>query len=133
MKSCKWAEMVNNFMENDHGWIELAASLIEYLAVLLMVGFIVIGTAKWLFTATSGAGIAWGWSRSYSRLQLRIRDTQAELDRDIGSIRVAGQGDGRQLDRQMESVLQSVRSVVAELQDRERELHRSEQMAPIPK
>ena len=50
--------MVNNFMENDHGWIELAASLIEYLAVLLMVGFIVIGTAKWLFTATSGAGIA---------------------------------------------------------------------------
>ena len=45
-------------MESVRGWIELSASLIEALAVALMVGFIVIGTLKWLFSSTSGAGVA---------------------------------------------------------------------------
>lgn len=36
-------------MGNFRDWIELAAKVIEALAVAIMVGFIVIGTAKWLF------------------------------------------------------------------------------------
>jgi uncharacterized membrane protein len=36
-------------MGNIRDWIEIAAKFIEALAVVLMLGFIVIGTAKWLF------------------------------------------------------------------------------------
>ena len=92
---------------------------------------ILLGTLGPLAGLVAGGGIAWGWSRSFTRLQLRIGDAQAELDRDIGSIRVAAHGDWRRLDRQMDGVLRSVRSVVAQLQDRQRELLRSEQMAAV--
>ena len=37
---------------NIRDWIEIAAKLIEALAVVLMVGFIVIGTARWLFLSS---------------------------------------------------------------------------------
>ncbi len=35
-------------MGNVREWIELAAKLIEAMAVAIMVGFIVVGTVKWL-------------------------------------------------------------------------------------
>jgi len=43
------AEERDNIMANIRDWIEITAKLIEALAVALMVGFIVVGTAKWLF------------------------------------------------------------------------------------
>ena len=43
------AEERDNTMGNIRDWIEIAAKFIEALAVVLMLGFIVIGTAKWLF------------------------------------------------------------------------------------
>ena len=46
---------------NIRGWIEIAAKFIEALAVVLMVGFIVIGTARWLFL--SGRRIEKGYER----------------------------------------------------------------------
>ncbi len=92
---------------------------------------ILLGTLGPVAGLIGGAGIAWGLSRSFTRLQLRIGDAQAELDRDLGSIRVSAAGDWRQLDRQMDGVLASVRTVVAELQDRERDLLRAEQMAAV--
>ena len=48
-------------MGNIRDWIEIAAKLIEALAVVLMVGFIVIGTARWLFL--SGRRIEKGYER----------------------------------------------------------------------
>jgi len=36
-------------MEQSRGWIELAAQGIEVLAVAIMVSFIIIGTARWIF------------------------------------------------------------------------------------
>jgi uncharacterized membrane protein len=36
-------------MGDIHNWIDLTAKFIEALAVALMVGFIVVGTVKWLF------------------------------------------------------------------------------------
>ena len=50
-------------MENFRGWIELAANLIEALAVALMVGFILIGTVKWLFFSISHGGVAEEYAR----------------------------------------------------------------------
>ena len=43
------AEERDNTMGNIRDWIEIAAKFIEALAVVMMVGFIVIGTARWLF------------------------------------------------------------------------------------
>ena len=45
-------------MEHPREWIELAALLIEVLAVAIMLGLILYGTAKWLF---SGNPIAAGY------------------------------------------------------------------------
>lgn len=45
-------------MEHLREWIELAALLIEVLAVAIMLGLILYGTAKWLF---SGSPIAAGY------------------------------------------------------------------------
>jgi uncharacterized membrane protein len=39
-------------VENIRDWIEIAAKFFEALAVVLMVGFIVIGTARWLFLSS---------------------------------------------------------------------------------
>jgi len=39
-------------MANIRDWIEIAAKFIEALAVVLMVGFIIIGTTKWLFLSS---------------------------------------------------------------------------------
>ena len=50
-------------MENLRGWIELTANLIEALAVALMVGFILIGTVKWLFFSISHGGVAEEYAR----------------------------------------------------------------------
>jgi uncharacterized membrane protein len=43
------AKKRNKTMGNFRDWIELAARFIEALAVAIMLGFIVVGTAKWLF------------------------------------------------------------------------------------
>jgi uncharacterized membrane protein len=40
-------------------WIDLAAKFIEALAVLLTVGFIIIGTTKWLFLSRRRTGKAY--------------------------------------------------------------------------
>ena len=46
-------------MVSIRDWIEIAAKFIEALAVVLMVGFIVIGTAKWLFFSSRRIGKAY--------------------------------------------------------------------------
>jgi len=92
---------------------------------------ILLGTLGPLAGLIGGAGVAWGLSRSFTKLQLRIRDTHAELDRDLGSIQVAADGDVRHLDRQMEMVLARVRTVVDQLQTQQRDLDRAEQMAAV--
>ena len=45
-------------MEHLREWVEFAASFIEALAVVIMLGLILFGTAKWLF---SGAHITEGY------------------------------------------------------------------------
>ena len=60
------AEERDNTMGNIRDWIEIAAKFIEALAVALMVGFIVIGTAKWLFL--SGRRI----EKAYERYRVHV-------------------------------------------------------------
>jgi uncharacterized membrane protein len=53
-------------MANIRDWIEIAAKFIEALAVVLIVGFIVIGTAKWLFLSGKRA------EKAYERYRVHL-------------------------------------------------------------
>jgi signal transduction histidine kinase len=78
-----------------------------------------------------GFGVAWGMSRTISRLRVRLQDVHSQLDQNLGSVRLTGVGSFDQLDRQLEQVLDRVREVVAESQQRQQEVLRSEQLAAV--
>jgi two-component system, NtrC family, sensor histidine kinase HydH len=78
-----------------------------------------------------GFGVAWGLSRSITRLSVRLKDVHAHLEQDLGAVRLAAEGDLRHLDRQLEQILDRVRHVVAQVQEKEREVLRSEQLAAV--
>jgi signal transduction histidine kinase len=78
-----------------------------------------------------GFGVAWGLSRSITRLSVRLRDIHAELDQEVGSVRLAGEADLVQLDNRLEHVLQRVRDVVARMQESQQEVLRAEQLAAV--
>ncbi len=94
--------------------------------ILLLLG--VLGPIGGL---VGGFGVAWGLSRSITRLSVRLQDVHAHLDRDLGAVRLAAEGDLHQLDRQLGQVLDRVRHVVAQVQEQEREALRSEQLAAV--
>lgn len=52
-------------MENIHEWIEYAAKFIEVMAVVMMLGFIMIGTVRWLFLSGRQIGKAYGSYRLF--------------------------------------------------------------------
>ena len=78
-----------------------------------------------------GMGVAWGMSRSFTQLRLLIRDTNDQLEREIGSVRVLAVGDHHQLAAQMELVSARVGAVVEQLQQQRREISRAEQLAAV--
>jgi signal transduction histidine kinase len=94
--------------------------------VLLVLG--VLGPTGGLLC---GFGVAWGLSRSITRLRVHLRDASAHLDQELGSLRVSGEGDLHQLDQQMEQVVSRVREVVARSQQQQREMLRTEQLAAV--
>jgi two-component system sensor histidine kinase HydH len=77
-----------------------------------------------------GFGVAWGLSRSITRLSVRLRDIHAELDQEVGSVRLDG-ADLTHLDKRLEHVLQRVRDVVARIQEQQQEVLRAEQLAAV--
>jgi signal transduction histidine kinase len=78
-----------------------------------------------------GFGVAWGLSRSITRLSVRLQDATAQLDQDLGSVRLIGEGDLTSLDRQLEEVTERVREVVARSQRQQQEMLRAEQLAAV--
>jgi signal transduction histidine kinase len=79
----------------------------------------------------SGFGVAWGLSRSITRLRVRLRDASEHLDQELGSVRLTGSGDLSQLDRQLEHVVNRVREVVARSRAQQQEMLRAEQLAAV--
>jgi signal transduction histidine kinase len=62
---------------------------------------------------------------------VRIRDAAGRLNRDLGSVTLQKEGDLADLDRQMEHVLEEIGRTVDQLQQREHELLRTEQLAAV--
>jgi two-component system, NtrC family, sensor histidine kinase HydH len=76
--------------------------------------------------------VAWGLSRSITRLSVRLQDVHAHLDQEVASLRLTAEGGNLQtMERQVGSILERVREVVDQLQRQERETLRAEQLAAV--
>jgi signal transduction histidine kinase len=91
----------------------------------------VLGLAGPLGGLIGGFGVARGLSRSVAQLSVRLNDLHSELDQQVGSVRLAAGGDLNALDRQLDRVVARVHGVVEQLQLREREALRAEQLAAV--
>jgi signal transduction histidine kinase len=94
-----------------------------------MVWLAVVGAAGGL---VGGFGVAWGLSRSITRLSVRLQDVHAHLDREVGSLRLNAEDPNLQkIEQQVGAILERVRDVVGQLQRQEREGLRAEQLAAV--
>ena len=89
----------------------------------------VVGAAGGL---VGGFGVAWGMSRSITRLSVRLQDVHAHLDQEVGSLRLTAEGgDLQKMERRVAAILERVREVVGRLQRQQAEALRAEQLAAV--
>ncbi len=95
-------------------------------------GMILLGGLGAAGGLIGGFGVAWGLSRSITRLSVRLQDVDAQLDRKVASVRLTAEGGNLpELERQVGSILDRVRVVVDDAQRQERETLRAEQLAAV--
>jgi len=124
-------EPCQELLNVDQQAISEAAQESEQLSLQARNTLLLLGLLGPVGGLVGGFGVAWGLSRSITRLSVRLQDVHAHLDQDLGAVRLAAEGDLRQLDRQLEQILERVRQVVAQVQAQEREALRSEQLAAV--
>ncbi|QJW99551.1 sensor histidine kinase [Frigoriglobus tundricola] len=96
------------------------------------VWMIVLGILGGAGGLIGGFGVAWGLSRSITRLSVRLRDVHEHLDQEVGSLRLTAEGgDLSGMERQVGAILERVREVVGQLQRQECEALRAEQLAAV--
>lgn len=78
-----------------------------------------------------GYGVARSFRQSINRLQVQIRDVTGKLGPRLPEIVLTGEGNLSGLEGQVQELLRSVEQVVGELQQREREVLHSEQLAAV--
>jgi signal transduction histidine kinase len=77
-----------------------------------------------------GYGVARGLRRSIHQLRVRVQDAADKLGRDLPSVEVTGES-LEELDEHLQGVVRQVGQVVQQLQQREREVLRAEQLAAV--
>jgi signal transduction histidine kinase len=93
---------------------------------------ILLGVIGGVGGLVGGFGVAWGLSRSITRLSVRLRDVHAHLDQEVGSLRLTAEGGNLQrMEHQVGTILERVREVVGQLQRQEAEALRAEQLAAV--
>ena len=79
-----------------------------------------------------GFGVAWGLSRSITRLNVRLHDVHAHLDHEVASLRLTAEGGNLQtMEQQVGTILKRVQEVVSQVQRQQGESLRAEQLAAV--
>jgi signal transduction histidine kinase len=94
-------------------------------------GLLALGLGAPLSGLLLGFAVARSLHHSIYQLSVHIRDAAGRLNRELGSVTVAEQGDLPDLHRQMQGVIEEIGRVVDQLQQREREVLRAEQLAAV--
>ncbi len=94
-------------------------------------GMLIVGVGGSLSGLLMGYLVARKLRHSIGRLSVRIRDAAGRLNRDLGSVTVKPEGDLTDLDRQMGHVLDEIGRTIDQLQQREHEVLRTEQLAAV--
>jgi signal transduction histidine kinase len=94
-------------------------------------GLLVVGVGLPLGGLIVGYVVAQSLRHSIYQLSVRIRDAAGRLNRELGSVTVEEEGDLPDLHRQMQGVTEEIEQMVKQLQQREREVLRAEQLAAV--
>jgi signal transduction histidine kinase len=102
---------------------------------------VIVSTLKWVLLAVGlgaplgglllGYAVARSLRHSIYQLSVGIRDAAGRLNRELGSVTLDEEGDLPGLHRQLQGVLAEIERVVDQLQQREREVLRAEQLAAV--
>ena len=78
-----------------------------------------------------GYGVARSLKQSIYRLSVHVQDMAHQLDKEVGTVDVAADGDFTGLDRQMQYIVHKLEAVAGKLQQQQRELLRAEQLSAV--
>ena len=94
-------------------------------------GLLAVGLGGPLAGLVLGYRMASRLHQSIYQLSVRIRDAAGRLNRELGSVTLEEKGDLTHLHRQMQGVIDEIGRVVEQLQQREHEVLRAEQLAAV--
>lgn len=94
-------------------------------------GLVLVGGIGGVAGLVFGFGVSQGVSRSIHRLQVQVRDAAGKLDPTASEIVLTGNGNVVALHDEMDSLSVRIEQFVAKLQQRDREVLRSEQLAAL--
>src|SRR5262249_23806197 len=94
-------------------------------------GLVGVGLGGSLSGLLLGYAVARGLRHSIYQLSVRMRDAAGRLNREVGSVTLEEVGDLPDLHRQLQGVVEEIERVVEQLQQREREVLRAEQLAAV--
>jgi signal transduction histidine kinase len=94
-------------------------------------GLLAVGLGGPLGGLVLGYLVARGLRHSINQLSVRIRDAAGRLNRDLGSVTLEEEGDLSHLHRQVQGITEEIEHVIEQLQQREREVLRAEQLAAV--
>ena len=97
----------------------------------MIVGLICVGTMGSLAGLLLGYATARGLRQSIYHLSVRVQDAANKLGQDLPAVSVLEDGDLQHLHEQMRGIVQEIEQVVRDLQQREREILRAEQLAAV--
>jgi signal transduction histidine kinase len=103
----------------------------KWIVTTLQWVLLVVGLGAPLAGLLLGYAMARSLRHSIYQLSVGIRDAAGRLNRELGSVTLEEEGDLPGLHRQMQGVLAEIERVVEQLQQREREVLRAEQLAAV--
>jgi signal transduction histidine kinase len=94
-------------------------------------GLVAVGIGLPLGGLVLGYAVARRLRHSIFQLSVRIRDAAGRLSRELGSVTVEEEGDLPDLHRQVQGITEEIERIIEQLQQREREVYRAEQLAAV--